>query len=265
VTDVQGHTMATPVGDVRADLVPPKHILVKGKRIKFRLVQQIIWSALGAAIGAYMVSALYYLITQVRYPGIDGHTILYLKPAWDHALANGWWPDARHDLRDVYEGVFATLFIRSIITKRKLWTKRVGIWRIVTAPLVLFLAALPVVALGIWIVDIRNVGVPIQIHTYQAYLIGFVAAQVVHRIYAPIGNTVQLLFLEQALPNNRRPRWPAPPVVRERYAWMWWLKSVGKLNCKDQGRWFTVAVSVMVAVLLFLAAYGAYVRLVVAK
>jgi hypothetical protein len=34
---------------------------------------------------------------------------------------------------------------------------------------------------------------------------------------------------------------------------------------KDYGAWFTVLVSVMVAVLLFLAAYGAYVRLIVAK
>jgi hypothetical protein len=34
---------------------------------------------------------------------------------------------------------------------------------------------------------------------------------------------------------------------------------------KDYGAWFTVLVSVMMAVLLFLAVYGAYVRLVIAK
>jgi hypothetical protein len=43
---------------------------------------------------------------------------------------------------------------------------------------------------------------------------------VVHRIYAPVGSTVQLFFVEQAIPGKHRPRWPLPPVVRERYAWM---------------------------------------------
>jgi hypothetical protein len=34
---------------------------------------------------------------------------------------------------------------------------------------------------------------------------------------------------------------------------------------KDYGAWFTVLVSVMLALLLFLAFYGAYIRLIVAR
>ena len=49
--------------------------------------------------------------------------------------------------------------------------------------------------------------------------------------------------------------------MRERYAWM----TECRVPVKDYGAWFTVMVSAMVAVLLFLAAYGAYVRLIVAK
>src|ERR1039458_3038167 len=69
---------------------------------------------------------------------------------------------------------------------------RVGWLRLVTAPLVIFVAAFPIITLGIWLVDILHLGPPTWLVTYQAILIGFVAGQVVHRIYAPVGNTVQI-------------------------------------------------------------------------
>ena len=34
------------------ELVPPKHILVNGRRIRLRWLQQIVWSFLAANIGA---------------------------------------------------------------------------------------------------------------------------------------------------------------------------------------------------------------------
>jgi hypothetical protein len=244
------------------DLRPPRHIKVNGKRIHLRWVQQVAWSVVGAAIGAYMVSAVYYLVTQVKWPGTGGHTILYLKPQWDGLIKATWWPSGRHDYRDCYETVFATLFIRSIIARKKYWGRRVGWLRLITAPLVIFAVAFPIITLGIWIIDIRHFGPPPHwLVTYQAIPIGFVAAQVIHRIYAPVGNTVQLFFVEQAIPGQHRPRWPLPPVVRERYAWM----VDSRVPVKDYGAWFTVLVSVMLALLLFLAFYGAYIRLIVAR
>src|ERR1022692_4109703 len=83
--------------------------------------------------------------------------------------------------------------------KKKYWGHRVGWLRLVTAPLVIFVAAFPIITLGIWLVDILHLGPPTWRVTYQAILIGFVAGQVVHRIYAPVGNTVQLFFVEQAI------------------------------------------------------------------
>jgi hypothetical protein len=240
---------------------PPRHIKVNGHRIHLRWLQQLVWSAAGAAIGAYMVSAVYYLVTQVKWPGTAGHTALYLKPGWDHLLSYSWWKAARHDYRDCYEAVFATLFIRSIIASKKYWGHRVGWLRLVTSPLVVFVAAFPIVTLGIWLVDILNLGPPGWIVTYQAIIIGFVAAHVIHRIYAPVGNTVQLFFVEQAVATKHRPRWPLPPVVRERYAWI----SECNVPVKDYGAWFTILVWFMLVLLLFLAGYGAYVRLVIAK
>jgi hypothetical protein len=247
---------------VTAVVGPPRHIEVNGERIHLRWAQQFAWSALGAAVGAYMVSAVYYLVTQVKWPGTAGHTILYLKPQWDGLFHTSWWRAARHDYRDCYEGVFATLFIRSIVTSPKYWGKRVGWLRLATSPLLVGAAAFPVITLGIWLIDIHNwhAGLPAVLVTYQAILIGFVAGQIVHRLYAPIGNTVQLLFIEQALAAGRRPRWPLPPVVRERYAWM---EQEG-VRPREAGAWFTAIVWFMSAALVSLAIYGAYVRLIVA-
>jgi hypothetical protein len=239
-----------------------EHILVNGKKIHLRFVQQIAWSVVGAAVGAYIVSALYYIITQVKYPGVGGHTALYLKPGWDHLFSQSWWPAARHDVRDVYEGVFATLLIKSIVSKRKYWGQKVATWRVATAPLVVALAALPVVALGIWFVDIHHTTLPSSIHTYQAYLIGFVAAQVVHRVYAPIGNTVQLFFVEEMVSRDWTPKWPLPPVVRERYAW---IKEECGVLPEKHGNLARIVLPVMATGMLALAAYGAYIRFVIAK
>src|SRR5262245_28222689 len=81
----------------------PRHIKVNGHRIHLRLVQQLIWSLAAATAGAYVISAVYYLITQVDWTS-NGHTVFYLKHSWDHLINTSWWRVARHDIRDVYEG-----------------------------------------------------------------------------------------------------------------------------------------------------------------
>src|SRR5271165_1281580 len=46
-------------------------------------VQTLIYVVIAVHIGVWIVSALYYDITQVRYV-IAGHQVMYLKPGWDH-------------------------------------------------------------------------------------------------------------------------------------------------------------------------------------
>ena len=75
------------------ELVPPKHILVNGRRIRLRWLQQIIWSFLAANIGALIISALYYIFVELRWQ-VGGHTILDLKPKWDNLFSfQGWKTD----------------------------------------------------------------------------------------------------------------------------------------------------------------------------
>ena len=68
------------------ELVPPRRILVNGKAIRLRWVQQIIWLFVAANIGAWVISALYYLFVELRWHA-GGHTFLYLKPDWDHLFS----------------------------------------------------------------------------------------------------------------------------------------------------------------------------------
>ena len=94
------------------ELVPPKRIPVNGRPIRLRWLQQVIWSFLAANVGALIIAGLYYLVIQVRWH-IGSHTYLFLKPSWDHLFSYAGWAADRHDIRDVYEALLATLFVAS--------------------------------------------------------------------------------------------------------------------------------------------------------
>ena len=105
-------------------------------------------------------------------------------------------------------------------------------------------------------------------------MIGILAGLVVHRVYAPAGNTVQMYFVGRSVdrardgiaageenPYRHLPRWPWPPVIRERAAW------IMQSDQPVPNRTFNItwAVRIVVVVLTALAIYGAYIRYVVAK
>ena len=234
---------------------------------------------------------MYYLITQVHWTS-GGHTVLYLKPGWDGLFKTAWWPVARHDLRDVYEGVLATLLVKSLMAN---WKRKnldeVGAFRLITAPLLIIGAALPIVIVGIWLVNFAGpwvwhhtvghkvvhlaVHLPSWLDTYlstwnwQPLIIGVIAGLVVHRLYRPIGNTVQLYFIERAVNRARAtgstPAWVryplTPPVVRERFAWM----MENDIQVEKHGAWVKIVTPVMTAIFVLLALYGAFIRLWLAK
>lgn len=269
----------------------PRHIKVNGRRIHLRLMQQLIWSFAAATAGAYIIAALYYLIIQVRWSS-GGHTILYLKPQWDGLLTTKWWPVARHDIRDVYEGALATLLVKSLLANwKKAHGDKVGAFRLVTAPLLIIVAALPIVVAGIWVINFGGpwlwhhtighralhltLSMPGWLSTYlstwrwQPLIIGIIAGLVVHRLYRPIGNTVQLFFIElgvnRARSTGRIPAWvrypTTPPIIRERFAWM----MDNNVPTERHGAWIRVVTPVMTTILILLAIYGGYIRLWFAK
>jgi hypothetical protein len=280
------------------ELVPPKHILVNGRRIRLRWLQQLIWSFLAANIGALIISALYYIFVQLRWQ-VGGHTILYLKPKWDGLFSFQGWKTDRHDLRNVYEALLATLFVKSLLANWRKRNRRAPAWYVVLSPIIIVIVAFPIVAAGIWLI---NYGLPYLWHAvfghhvvhnpvhfpyrlawlgtylsswrWQPLVIGIVAGLVVHRVYAPAGNTVQLHFIERSVdrardaaaageknPSRHLPRWPWPPLIRERAAWI----MQNDLPVPDRTHSIKWAVRTMIVVLTGLAIYGGYVRYVIAK
>ena len=279
-------------------LAPPRRIPVNGRPIRLRWLQQIIWFVVAANVGAWIMSALYYIFVELRWH-VGGHTFLYLKHDWDNLFSFHGWAADRHDVRDVYEAVLATLFVRSLLANWRKHDRRAPGWYVALSPILIVVAAFPVVVAGIWLI---NYGLPDVWHAvlshhvlhnpvhfpyrlawlgtylagypWQPVLIGILAGLVVHRVYAPAGNTVQLYFIGRSVdktrdalaageenPYRHLPRWPWPPVIRERAAWI----MANQLPVPNRTFDIRVAVRVVTIVLGALAIYGAYIRYVIAK
>jgi hypothetical protein len=264
----------------------PRHIKVNGHRIHLRLVQQLIWSLAAATAGAYIISAVYYLVLEAKWGSF------WLKHDWDYLINATWWTVARHDIRDVYEGALATLFVKSLMANwKKAHGERVGAFRLITAPLLIMVIALPIVIAGVWVINFGgpwlwhhtldhralhlSVKLPAWLSTYlstwnwQPVVIGIIAGLVVHRFYRPIGNTIQLFFIEigvnRARATGKIPVWVrhplTPPVFRERFAWM----MENDIPVERHGAWIKIAAPVMTFIFAVLALYGGFIRLWFAK
>ena len=279
-------------------LVPPRRILVKGRPIHLRWLQQLIWFVVAANVGAWIISALYYIFIELRWH-VGGHTLFYLKPDWDNLFSFSGWKQDRHDVRNVYEAVLATLFVRSLMANWRKHDHRATAWYVAISPILIIVAAFPIVVAGIWLINygipdvwhaalahhvVRNplhfphglhwLGTYLAGYPWQPVVIGIVAGLVVHRVYAPAGNTVQLYFIGRSVdktrdavaageenPYRHLPRWPWPPVIRERAAWI----MENQLPVPDRTTNIRVAVWIFTVVLTALTIYGAYVRYVIAK
>jgi hypothetical protein len=245
-----------------------------------------------------IISALYYLFVQLRWH-VGSHTFLYLKSDWDNLFSFHGWPQDRHDIRNVYEALLATLFVRSLLANWRKHDRRAPGWYVLISPVVIVAVAFPVVVAGVWLINyglpdvwhaafahhtvhnpvhLRNqwawLGTYVSGFPWQPAVIGIVAGLLVHRVYAPAGNTVQLFFIGRSVdktrdaiaageenPHRNLPHWPWPPVVRERAAWI----MDNDLPVPDRTFDITAAVRIVTVILAGLAIYGAYVRYVIAK
>jgi hypothetical protein len=290
-------TETRPADDTGAP-APPQRILVNGQPIRLRWLQQIIWSFAVANVGALVISALYYLFVELRWH-VGGHTILNLKPDWDNLFAFRGWAADRHDIRDVYEAILATLFVKSLLANWRKHDKRAPAWYVAASPLLIVVAAFPVVIAGVWLINYglpglwhhavsrQAIGNPVHLtgtwswlgsylggFPWQPVVIGIFAGLVVHRVYAPAGNTVQLYFTGRAVdaardaaargeanPERHLPRWPWPPVIRERAAW---IMAAGQ-PVPDRSLDIRWAVRILLVILFALAVYGGWVRYIIAK
>jgi len=93
-------------------------------------------------IGALIISALYYLFVELRWH-VGGHTILNLKPDWDNLFSFRGWSADRHDIRNVYEALLGTLFVKSLLADWRKKDRRAPAWYVVISPLLIVVVCLP--------------------------------------------------------------------------------------------------------------------------
>lgn len=275
----------------------PKYdpILVNGKKIRFRGVQQLLWkTAIGVACVA-AVAALYYIWLELRWS--IGPIHFWLKAWWDGLVPQPWWDPVRHDIRNVYEGVVAFIGIGSFTAawKPAAEKKQVSAFGVAWRVAFVLVAGLALAAGGAWLL---NVGFPAAWHwaighyviatphaatswmpawlstflsqfPWQPLLLGFVIGRVIHPVFRPAGETINGFFVDRAVAQSRKTgkvqlwaRYPlAPPTTRERYSFMMDMNTpVG-----EYGTLSVILINVLAVIGVFLALYGEYIKVWFAK
>jgi hypothetical protein len=180
-----------------------------------------------------IIMAAYFLITQVRWHiGIGGHEyVFWLKPSWDRLLDRqvgaAHWSSARHLGRNLLDPILATLFVKSLLANWKTEPDdRGSMLYLAASPLIVLVAALALIIPFCWVVfwAVPWIGQHLPITVVQIAG-GIIIGQVIHRLYAPAGRTVQGYFIDRQetkflADHDARKHAPArwlPPVVQERY------------------------------------------------
>lgn len=261
----------------------PKRIPVNGHPIRLRFLQMILWGGIIGTVGTWVIAALYYLVLEANWGAF------WLKQGWDNLFPYTWWDPVRHDVRDVMEGVLATVIVKSLMAN---WHKKgharpeVSGLRVAMAPLLLFIVGLPLAFGGGLLLNAVHIpAIPgaatlaahepqwlatfLGQYNWQPLLLGLIIGRVIHPLFAPAGATVQDFLADLGIVRwNRTGRIPlwvrhdvAPPPLRERAAWM---KETGDTGVA-YGRAVKAFLTAGVAVMGLLGLYGGFIKLWLAK
>lgn len=239
--------------------------LDKGRPARFRMLQVLLWSVVLGLAGVGVVAGLYFNMLQVNWH-IGPVRLFYLKDWWDSGMGLIRSPDwylYRHGLRDLGEPAVATLAVRTILASRQSWGKRIS-----GLSLSARLIAVPVIAAalilgGVWVIGF---GLP-RVWTAPAWFIrysignvvlGIITGQVVHRVWAPAGATLQGYFVDRVADRVRARRarvpwwirYPVSPVqVRERFVDLM-MHPDQKITAGKLPKWVMTPAAVLVAYLI---------------
>jgi hypothetical protein len=223
--------------------VGEKHepVLVNGKPIHGRLIQQILWGVLlGTALFGLAFSGLYFGATQVHWYihiGSFYHSARWVKPMWDQGF--GWfsphswlintsnWADYRHPYRNIGLASFAVMGALSITGGAK---KMAGRWYTAFAPLIILASALVLITAGVWVTlwaNAKTGGASHLVTAMEAAALAFIVGRVLHILWKPAGTRIQHFIVERMVDRFFRrgyatqglPVWVkyplAPPTMRE--------------------------------------------------
>jgi hypothetical protein len=280
-------------------------VLLSGGRVRLRFAQSTLWSVVAGFLGAGFIAGLYDGLFEINWyvhAGTLHFEVFYLKNWWDHLVRYGWWALYRHGaFRDIPEPAFATMAVKTLLAKRKWWSVRVPTWRVVSAPFAVVGLTLALGVLGVWLVNFSlpwlweraasaagHPGFKVSAHfigklSVPQLVLGLAIGLVIHRVWAPVGATLQGVLLDRAVDRRQAvvlrageemdraveidnagwhiiPAWVrlplSPPVIRERFAEMW--RGNASVETRKGHRWVIVLVAVLVFLVMLLGLVGAH-------
>lgn len=269
-------------------------LLVNGKPLRFRWLQQLLWKIIVATLCVAAVAAAYYLALELRWN--IGPIHFWAKSGWDSLISRPWWDPVRHDIRDVYEGIVAYIGIGAFTAPwKRTVQRRVPAFGVIWRVAFVIVVGLILAAGGAWLL---NVGFPAAWHAlfghhvlraprsatswmpqwlgtflsqynWQPLVLGLVIGRIIHPVFQPAGETIQGYFVDRAVAQSRKSGKPqtwarlplAPPVVRERYSWMMDTHA----PVEPYGLPSAVVINVLAVIAILFAAYGEFIKLWFAK
>lgn len=223
----------------------PKHIKVNGHYIHLRKVQMIVWGLIIGLCAAAAVAGGYLNWLEVNWHvhiGLVAFQIFYLKHWWDGGMGfihSASWFLYRHGVRDLGEPAAAVMVVKTAMAKPKYWRKTLGPVALVARVFMLLVVALTLILGGVWLLDfgLPQLGhilhwshhIPQPAAAWETFVLGLAIGFPLHRIWAPAGATIQGALVDRSVDRakltGRTPLWYrlplAPPVIRERFAWIW--------------------------------------------
>lgn len=205
------------------------------KPIKFALPQTVVWSAIAAVLGSGFIAGLYFGVFEVNWH-IGNQQLFNLKPWWDGLFHSSSWGLYRHGLRDLLEPAFATMGVKTVMAKRKYWSKHCPTWRLALTPPLILALGIGLAAGGVWLLDfglpnawhgaqLGTVTAPpwISHSSWQVIVLGIVIGLVLHPLWGPVGASLQGRMVKRSVEHKAptEPLWVklplAPPTMRERW------------------------------------------------
>lgn len=267
-------------------LQSPKPVLWNGKRVRARALQTRLWAALIGLLGVGLIAGLYYALWQMHWTFGPLHIDWSLKAFWDAGSfwpkGIGHWPDYRHGgFRDQLEPAIATVVILSALAGPKLWAMHVGPVNLAARLVLLLVAGVVLGCLGVYL---RDFGLPtawarahgpdwtgwfawagrLSLFTLAwGALMGFV----LHTLWGPAGATIQGYWVDRLADRGRaRGRVPlyvrlplAPPVIRERYSWLYMRPAITLAQPGRANRWLFASITLFVVLTIALGITAKYV------
>lgn len=275
------------VADGLTALGQSQGVLITGQRVKARFIQSAAWGIVAGFCGAAVVAGFYDGLFQVHWyvhVGDVHFEIFWLKSWWDNLVGYPWWTLYRHGIRDYGEPAFATLAVKTLMASRKYWNVRVSGLEVAVRAVAVIVLTIVLAVLGIWLIDfslpaawgwfwnlpihgIHHPGFKVSAHFLGKLSVPqlafglLVMGQVIHRVWAPAGATLQGALMDWAvdrkqlivqkasadlaasIPGHGKtismdeavvidaagwhiiPGWVrkplSPPVIRERFSEMW--------------------------------------------